>query len=91
MAETGRPPISVAQGVSLGLALIVGGLVWRASEKAIDLERSLDTKLEAFAERFVSRDVFTTEMGGLRREAEMRQSEIMRRLDLLERGREVVK
>lgn len=79
MADSGTPTkVSVAQGVTLGLALLIGGVVWRAAEKVSDIEDKLEQK-------FVSKDVFTSEMEAMRREADLRHGELLRRMDTMER------
>lgn len=75
MAET--PKLTLAQGVTLGLALIIGGLVWDFRGTVSDMEDKLE-------EKFVSKAVFETEMASIRREAEIRHGELLRRLDTLE-------
>lgn len=96
MAENGTgPKISVGQGVTLGLAILIGGLVWRAAEKFSDtrdqLDATLDMRLSAMEAKFLSREVFQSEMEALRREAGMRQDEMVRRLDAVERKIEAPK
>ena len=83
------PRLTVSQGVTLGLALIIGGLVWRAAEKVMEeresFNQTLDERLGDMEGKFLSREVFSSEMEALRREAGMRQEEMMRRLDAVER------
>lgn len=81
--------LSRSQAVGLGLAILIGGVVWRAAEKfsdaRVEFDKTLNERLSGIESRFLSKDVFTTEMEALRREAGMRQDEMMRRLDAVER------
>ena len=88
--RNGGSRLSVPRGAQLGLALIIGGWVWNAAETFFGerqlLDKTLDDRLSAMESRFLSKEVFTTEIQALRREADMRQDEVLRRLDAMERA-----
>lgn len=83
----------LARGVTLAFALVIGGFTWNVAERFFGnnekLTTTLDDRLAAMETKFLSKEVFQSEMSAQRREADMRQEEVMRRLDALERaGRE---
>jgi hypothetical protein len=81
MAEANGKP-TTEKVVSFGFAVLIGGIVWSVADRYLGDRASLTSELES---RFVSKEVFQTEMEALRREAGMRQDEVMRRFDTLER------
>jgi hypothetical protein len=88
VAESGERK-NISHGVTFAFALIIGGLTWSVAEKWFGNRESLssvmDTRLSAMEEKFLSKEVFQSEMDSSRRESNMRQEEVMRRLDALER------
>lgn len=89
----GEQKISVGSYISMGLAVILIGATWNLAQKFDDtrqeFSRTLDAKLGALEARYLTKEVFETEMKALRREDDLRQQEIMRRLSDVERQRDL--
>lgn len=81
MAESNGKP-TTEKVLSFGFAVLIGGIVWSVADRFFGERALLTGEIES---RFVSKEVFKTEMEALRREAGMRQDEMMRRFDTLER------